>query len=498
VVKQFVDERWLIRKRSSGKARVALVFPNSYFVGMSNLGLHVVLRLLSEEYAIACERAFINGESMNKPVRTIESGSLLSSFSVIAFSVPFEGDYPNIVRALLGSGITLRAVERKPLEPIIIGGGTALSINPEPIADIFDAIVMGEAEAVMGELSTAVEALAHEREREKIWERLSSIDGVYVPMLMDRPPNVVLADMKQIEPAHSVILTRETEFANTFLIEIARGCNFKCHYCAYGNLYCRARFFTADQVINVVRRYREKFDSVGLVSAVVSSHPEVEKIAWAIADDGLRVSVSSLRADTLTEGLVAALSKSGSTSMTIAPETGTERLRRAIGKSISDEDIERAIKLAEKHGMHSIKLYFMFGLPFETDEDVTAIGELVKGLAERQKGMSFTVSACAFVPKKGTPLERFGMAPAQVLERRSKLLLSSLKGIERVRVSIESIRMSQLQALFSLGDRRVLSVIERAIGLGGSFSAWKRAVAETLCCTLEDFTQHPVTTQATN
>lgn len=490
-----MDERWLIRKRSSGKARVALVFPNSYFVGMSNLGLHAVLRLLSTEHAIACERAFINGESLSKPVRTIETDSPLSSFNAVAFSVPFEGDYPNVVRALMHSGITLRAVERKPLEPIIIGGGIALSINPEPVADAFDAIVMGEAETVIGELSTAIEALAHEREREKIWERLSSIDGVYVPTLMDKPPELVFADTRKIEPAHSVILTSETEFANTFLVEIARGCKFKCHYCAYGNLYCRARFFTADQVINTVRRYKGKFNSVGLISAVVSSHPEAEKIAWAIANDGFRVSVSSLRADTLTEGLVAALSKSGSTSITIAPETGTEKLRRAIGKHISDEDIERAIELAEKHHMRSVKLYFMFGLPSETDEDVVAIGELVKSLAKRRKGMSFTVSACAFVPKKGTPLERFGMAPTQILERRSKLLLSSLKGAERVRISIESIRMSQLQALFSLGDRRMLSVIEKAIGLGGSFSAWKRAVVETLGCTIDDFGRYPKTAQ---
>lgn len=481
-----MNELWLLQPRSSGRFRMVLIYPNSYFIGMSNLGMHAVMRIASEECIIGCERAFVdgfqNGLSIGKPVRTIESASPISSFGVIAFSLSFEGDYANVVWALKSSGITLRASQRKPSEPLVIGGGVALTINPEPLAEAFDAILMGEAEGAMCELLQAIEWFIKTRDRQATLEMLSSIQGVYVPQLMSQPPKPLIADVTRIEPAHSLLITSETEFANTFLIEIARGCRFRCRYCAYGNWFCEARFFSAEQVLGVVRRYKQKFNSVGLVGAVVSAHPDIERIAWAMVEDGLKLSVSSLRADVLPEGLVAAMSSSGSVSMTIAPETGTERLRHAIGKPIKDEDICRAAALAEKYGMRSVKLYFMFGLPDESDQDIVAVGDLVRSLVGRFKKLSFIVSACAFVPKRGTPFAGFRMASSDVLEHRRKLLLNSLKGIERLKVSVESIRTSRLQALLSSGDRRMLAVIERALSYGGSFSAWKRATSEILGC----------------
>ncbi|MCS7254774.1 MAG: radical SAM protein [Armatimonadota bacterium] len=488
-------ERWLFRPRQSGRLRVALVYPNSYFVGMSNLGIHAVLRLTDDECAAICERAFVEVSSgdLSKPITTLESNRSISSFDVVAFSVSFEGDYPNIVHALLSSGITLRARERKPLEPFVIGGGAALTINPEPLADLFDAIVIGEAEVIMPQLLQALERAITARDRMQAWEELAQVQGVYVPQMMSYPPTIAFADTRYIEPAHSVILTSSTEFADTFLIEVARGCSFKCHYCAYGNRYHPARHFRYEQVLDLVRRYRKMFASVGLVSAVVSAHPEIERIAWAIVEDGLRLSISSVRADVLPEGLIAALSRSGSISMTIAPETGTERLRAAIGKPIKDEDIFRGAALAEKYGMRYIKLYFMFGLPNESDEDIIAIGELVRSLVMRFKRLHFTISACAFVPKRHTKFELLGMAAGSELERKRKLLVKSLKGIERVKLSVESIRMSQLQALFSIGDRRMLSVIEKAIADGNSFSAYRKAAVEILGCAFEEFIsqRHP-------
>lgn len=482
-------EHWLIRPRKSGRLRAAVVYPNSYFVGMSNLGVHAVLRIAFEECAVGCERAFVDESSgdLSKPIKTIESGAPISSFNLIAFSVPFEGDYPNLVRALLSSGITLRARERKPLEPLVIGGGAALTINPEPLADLFDAIAMGEAEVIMPQLIQAVEKAIAVRDRMRAWEELAKVKGMYVPQVMAHPTTPAFADVREIEPAHSIIVTSSTEFSDTFLIEVSRGCSFKCHYCAYGNCYHPARHFKFEKVLNLVRRYRQAINSVGLVSAVVSSHPDIERIACAIADDGLRLSVSSMRADVLPESLIAALSRSGTVSVTIAPEAGTERLRDAIGKPLKDEDVFRAAALAEKYGMRSMKLYFMFGLPGESDEDIIAIGELVRSLAKRFKKLRFNVSACAFVPKKGTPFERVGMAPGDELERKRGLIVRALKGVERVRVSIESIRSSQLQALFSIGDRRVLSLIERALANGGSFAAYGKAAIEILGCTLDEF-----------
>lgn len=486
---QFTGERWLIRPRKSGRLRAAIVYPNSYFVGMSNLGVHAVLRIALEECAIGCERAFIDEPSgdLSKPIKTIESGAPISSFNLIAFSVSFEGDYPNIVRSLLSSGITLRAKERKPLEPLVIGGGAALTINPEPLADLFDAIALGEAEVMMPQLVQAVEKAIAARDRMRAWEELAKVKGMYVPQVMAHPTMPASADVREIEPAHSIIITSSTEFSDTFLIEVSRGCSFKCHYCAYGNCYHPARHFEYEKVLSLVRRYRQAINSVGLISAVVSSHPDIERIAHAIVNDGLRLSVSSMRADALSEGLIAALSRSGTMSMTIAPEAGTERLRAAIGKPIRDEDVFRAAALAEKYGMRSVKLYFMFGLPGESDEDIIAIGELVRSLAKRFKKLHFNVSACAFVPKRGTPFERVGMAPRDELERKRSLLTRALKGIERVRVSIESIRSSQLQALFSVGDRRMLSLIERALANGGSFGAYCKAAIETLGCALDEF-----------
>ena len=483
------SERWLMRPRKPGRLRIVLVYPNTYFVGMSNLGVHAVLRIASDECAVSCERAFVDALmcDQSKPIRAIESNAPISSFNIIAFSVPFEGDYPNIVRALLSSGITLRASERKPLEPLVIGGGTALTINPEPLADLFDAIALGDAEVIMPQLVQAAEKAITAHDRVRAWEELAEVKGMYVPQLMAHPTAPVFADVKQIEPAHSIALTSSTEFADTFLIEVARGCSFRCHYCAYGNCCHPARHFTVEQVLNLIRRYRQTLNSVGLVSAVVSAHPDIERIAWAVVNDGLRLSVSSMRADVLPEGLVAALSQSGTMSMTIAPETGTEKLRAAIGKPIKDEDLFRAAALAERYGMRSIKLYFMFGLPWESNEDIIAIGEFMRSLVRRFKRLRFTVSACAFVPKRGTPFERLGMAPSGELERKRNLLTKALKGIERVKLSVESIRASQLQALFSIGDRRVLSVIERALLNGGSFGAYKQATVDVLGCTLEEF-----------
>ncbi|HID06092.1 MAG TPA: radical SAM protein, partial [Armatimonadetes bacterium] len=318
-------------------------------------------------------------------------------------------------------------------------------------------------------------------ERPAVWEALAELPSVYIPSLSSREGiSAQRIDVRQITPAHSITLTPETEFGDAFLIEIARGCSYRCYYCAMGHTNRPARFFTATQILDVIQRYRSSIECVGLVSAVVSVHPEIEEMAWRIVNDGLRLTVASLRADALPEGLITALAHGGARSITIAPETGTEQLRSAIGKPISDEEIYHAIALAERYGLQSVKLYFMLGLPSETDEDVQAISALVRGLVRSFANLRFNISIAPFVPKPHTPFQHIGMTPLTVLERRRKMLVESLSRCERTSVNVDSPRWAQVHALLSRGGRELSGVIERAVELGNSYGAWKRAVREVL------------------
>jgi radical SAM superfamily enzyme YgiQ (UPF0313 family) len=511
-----VQEVGAVRKEHGGRLRVCLVYPNTYYVGMSSLGFQAVYHLLNAEPGAVCERAFVpdkddlaDMERTGSPLISYESQTPLYEFDVVAFSVSYELDYVNIARALRLGRVPAMAAERGEEYPIVMAGGAAVSINPEPLGDLMDLVVLGEGEEVIGEL---VEAVREARGRGEAVERMRGVEGVWVGA--DGGSAEILRAPRQIQdgssgadarvggvgqgqetssrptrergrryvrrldewPTHSRVLSKETEFGDLFLVEVSRGCGRGCKFCVTPTCYWPLRWRSAESVLRSARKGLEHRKAIGLVGAAVSDHPEIDEIAGRVVGMGARLSVSSLRADSVSDPLVRALVRSGAKSITIAPETGTERLREAIGKGIPDDQIVDALKRAAAAGMREAKLYFMVGLPGETEADVEAIPELVRRCVREVGLRRVTVAAGAFVPKPGTPYEGEGMLPVRELSRRLRMIREGLRREKRVRLALESANWSYVEGVLSRGDRRLGEVIVRAEEGGGKLAAWREAI----------------------
>ncbi|MGQ9457347.1 MAG: B12-binding domain-containing radical SAM protein [Anaerolineae bacterium] len=499
-------ERGAVRKEWGGRLPIALVYPNRYAVGMGSLAIHLLYKRLNERPDVVCERVFpaLNGRGPGKSddleagketrlqqvglSLSLESQRPLGEFPVAAFSVAYELDYPHVVGMLRSAGIPLRAEEREAGDPIVVAGGMAVTANPEPLAPFLDAVVLGDAEPVLDPL---VEALKEVQgaPRPEVWERLDSIPGVYVPALYEvaygedgrlvrlayrgqvwegvgRPlPGVVWRAVYQPtapEPACTVIFSDRAEFGNLFLLEVARGCQHGCAFCLAGYAARPVRYWDVEVLLERAREGLRHREGVGLVGSAVSDHPQMDRLVLALREMGARVSVSSWRADALSEVLLQALAASGARSITLAPETGTERLRRRIGKGIPDAAFQRAAELAGRLGFRQIKLYFMVGLPGETEEDIAAIGTLSEAVA-KWSGLQVVASLSPFVPKAQTPLERESMLQLEVLEPRLRWLVRDLAR-RGVQVRAESAAWAQVQAALARGNRTLalaLGAVER-------------------------------------
>ncbi len=470
-----------VGKDHGGRLRVCLVYPNTYFVGMSSLGFQAVYHLLNSDARVVCERAFVpDKEALAELGRTgsqlvsYESQTPLQQFDVVAFSVSYELDYVNIARMLRLAKLPVMREERGDEHPLIMAGGAAVSINPEPLADLLDLFVIGEAEETLAPL---VEAVVAHRERSGVISACAGLEGVYVSALPGRPERRHVSDL-DAWPTHSRLLTRETEFAGLFLVEVSRGCGRGCKFCVTPSCYWPLRWRSAGAVLRSAREGLEHRKAIGLVGAAVSDHPEIDEIARRIVGLGARLSVSSLRADSVSEALINALTRSGARSITLAPEAGSERLREAIGKGISEEQIMDALRRASKAGIREAKLYFMVGLPGEEEEDIAAIPALVRKCV-RTAGLSrVTVAAAAFVPKPDTPYEREPMLPVRELSRRLRAIRDELRPEKRVRLGVESPNWAVIEGVLSGGDRALGAVIAAAEEKGGNLAAWRRAMRE--------------------
>jgi radical SAM superfamily enzyme YgiQ (UPF0313 family) len=497
-------------KPHGNRLRVALAFPNTYWVGMSNLGFQTVYRLFNAEDDIVCERFFLPPKqelaamsAARTPLLTLESQTPVGEFDVVAFSVSFEWDYVNVLTLLRMAGIPARASDRTARHPLIVVGGAVTFVNPEPLALFADVVAAGEGEVLVPGLRRA---FSEASDRADLLRLCSQERGFYVPSLYepqyapdgtitgytttapyDVPLPVRKAALKTteaVDPPATSIFTPDTEFGSRFLVEVVRGCANLCRFCWAGYNYLPVRAFPADRILELAEQARRYASRAGLVSIALCDHPEIERILARLLELGYGISPASLRLDDLTEPIVRMLRQSGERSITIAPETGSDRLRRVINKTVTNDEILASAELIFATGIESLKLYFMIGLPTETDEDLVAIRDLTLQLKERMmkyakpRGRvgSITGSVNALIPKPGTAYQWIPMEDTSVTDRKMKRLRSLMAGIDNVYFNIKSERHSYYQALLSLGDRRVAPAIEAAERNGQN---WRAAVAET-------------------
>ena len=498
-----------VRKPHAARLRVALAFPNTYFVGMSSLGFQTVYRLFNELDDVVCERVFLPGRQhlqdqlqSGAPLLTVESCTPVRDFDVLAFSVSFEWDYTNIVSMLRLAGLAPRAAARTHHDPLVVIGGAITFLNPEPLAPFADVITSGEGELLVPALVSATRAAS---DRDDLFRRLVMERGFYIPSFYDvrydnegrvaefrpkrdtdAPPVVKKAavrSMERLDPPATSIFTPDTEFGSRFLVEVVRGCANLCRFCWAGYNYLPVRAFPADRILKLAAHARRYSSRAGLVSIALCDHPDIERILAGLLEMGYSISPASLRMDDLTDSIVRMLRESGERSITIAPEAGSDRLRRVINKTVTNEEILERADVIFRNGIENLKLYYMIGLPTEGDEDLVAIRDLTLALRDlmlkhgRGRGHLGRIvgSVNPLIPKPGTAYQWLAMEDPAITDRKGKRLRQLLAGIDNVYFTIKSERHSYYQALLSLGDRRVAAAIEAAERNGGQ---WRTAVAE--------------------
>jgi len=498
-----------VQKPHGHRLRVALAFPNTYFVGMSNLGFQTVYRLFNDLDDVVCERVFLPPKqeleaqrNSGAPLVTLESQTPVSEFDVFAFSVSFEWDYTNVLTMLRLARLPLRAAERSTRHPLVVIGGAITFVNPEPLALFADVVSAGEGEVLIPDLMSAISAAS---DREDLLRRLAITRGFYVPSLyeVDYAPDGTIARMapregivasptvrkaavkstERLDPPHTSIFTPDTEFGSRFLIEVVRGCANLCRFCWAGYNYLPVRAFPADRILDLARQAKPYAHRAGLVSIALCDHPEIERILTELSGQGYSISPASLRLDDLTPTIVRLLRESGERTLTIAPETGSDRLRRVINKTVTNEEILDRAELIFASGIENLKLYFMIGLPTETSDDLESIRELTLQMRDRMmkhaKGRGrvgrIIGSVNPLIPKPGTTYQWQPMERIADTDRKVKHLRRLMSGIDNVYFTIKSERHSYYQALLSLGDRRVAPAIEAAERNGGN---WRAAVEE--------------------
>jgi len=509
---RYANREWnaVHKPHDSVSVRVALLFPDVYDAGMSHLGLRILYHILNAHEDYLAERAFspwvdMEGEmrAAGLPLCSLESGTPLVQFDLLGITLPYELHYTNVLNALDLAGLPLRSADRDKRHPLVVVGGVGVA-NPEPLAEYVDAFLWGEGEEAILELAEAARE-AHSSDRDSLLRQLAGIEGVYVPRLYEprlkdgrfggmqaeagAPMPIarrVVADLDAAPyPTRQVVPFVETVH-DRLTLEIMRGCGRGCRFCQAGPCYRPVRERSAAAVL----RHAEEglratgYDEISLLGFNSPDHSQIEEIVDGLAErySGERVSISlpSLRIDTFSVRLAQKLGMVRRAGLTFAPEAGTQRLRDALRKQVTEEDLFQAARAAFEAGWHGIKLYFMIGLPGETAEDVEAIAEVVLRLRQmgreimgrdRRGRLRIAVSVNAFVPKPHTPMQWCAQDAAEPLRHKLELLRGKLQ-VKGVQLSYSNLAASQLEAAFARGDRRLGEVVERAWRAGCRFDAW--------------------------
>ena len=460
--------------KRSAHNRVALVFPNNYSVGMANLGFQTIYKILNQTSNVSCQRFFLD-----LGMESLEEKRKLNTFPLIAFSISFEMDYPNVLKILGQADIPLKYPQREENHPLVITGGIATSLNPEVMAPFFDCILIGEAEEMILEfMETYSEHSFKKSRREELLFNLAQIKGVYVPRFyqVECDNEGYLKKIKKtkdvplpIKPrkvdldkhnTFSSVISPYIHFKNTLLIEVGRGCKRGCRFCAAASAYQPTRYVAKKKLLEQLDTYIGKNKQVGLVGTLVSDYPDLEGICQELIQRDLKIGVSSLRIDKLNFDLLKYLSDLGMKTLTLAPEVGSSRMQNIINKKINLDQMLKSIELANQSQINSLKLYFMLGLPFEKNEDIEAIVELMKKIHQiyfknSTTPRKITLSINPFVPKAHTPFQWAGMNKKEELEQKYTQIKRGISKLRGVKFEGKSIKEFYLQTLFSLGNRIV-------------------------------------------
>lgn len=478
--KLLAKERGTVFKNPGGKISLCLVYPNTYHVGMSNLGFQGLYGLLNRREDVVCERAFLPDEvdiaeyrRTSTPVFSLESKKPLNSFDIVAFSLSFENDYANVCRILSLSKIPLRAEGRRDYHPLVIAGGVAVSFNPEPVAPALDLVFIGEAEEVIAEF-ICLYKLA--KVKDTAIRRALQLEGVYVPSVYeityfedgsisgriakegakDIISKRYIKDLSLV-PLNTSIITSETEFAGMYLVEIMRGCPWHCRFCLVGNFFGPVRKKEVQQIREEIEDGKKVSEKIGIIGPSLSDYPRLDDI---LCIEGVKFSITSLRASARSAKLIGLLK--GLKSVSIAPEAGTERLRRVINKQVTERDIIISAGLLFDCGIETLRLYFMIGLPTETEEDIAGIIDLVNKVRSLTRKASIVLSVSTFVPKPFTPFQWHPMEQLDCAKNKIRQLKKNLE-TRGIKVFHDVPKYAHMQGLFSLGDRRIFKVIERMV-----------------------------------